>query len=405
MRGSTCVQSIGCGASERFMPKSGLFICTERLPMKKFRLLGVAGALALSIGARAESSFPADTWPAITAESMPAACRVKLEELQRGVQAGATTAMMVVVGGRPVFQYGPVDRVSYIASARKSVLALMYGPYVVAGAISLDQTIGEVGIDEADGLLPLERSATIRDLLTARSGVYHVAANAGDDSAAAPPRGSQAPGTYFLYNNWDFNAAGTAFERLTGQSIYEAFQRDVALPIGMQDYRLDRQSKYINRARSLHDAYHFELSTRDMARFGLLMLEDGRWRDRQVVPADWVRKITATVTLPRDMNPPKTASVGLGYGYLWWTFEDDSPSPMRGAYLAWGHLGQYILVIPQRRMVIAHKVAPRLLFQQQVPLTRFIQLVRPLVEVDCKSDEDDARRVGEGDPLRLTRAR
>ena len=51
----------------------------------------------------------------------------------------------------------------------------------------------------------------------------------------APVRGSQKPGTYNLYSNWDFNALGTIFEKKTGRSIYDAFESDIARPIGMQD--------------------------------------------------------------------------------------------------------------------------------------------------------------------------
>jgi len=85
-----------------------------------------------------------------------------------------------------------------------------------SGQIQLQKTLREIGIDDVGGLLPGELNATVEELITARSGVYHPASNAGDALASAPPRGSQQHGTYQLYNNWDFNAAGTIFEKLTG---------------------------------------------------------------------------------------------------------------------------------------------------------------------------------------------
>jgi len=54
---------------------------------------------------------------------------------------------------------------------------------------------------------------------------------------ARPPRGSHAPGTFWYYNNWDFNVLGTIYERATGTGIYDALDRLIAKPIGMQDYR------------------------------------------------------------------------------------------------------------------------------------------------------------------------
>src|SRR5829696_2828737 len=103
---------------------------------------------------------------------------------------------------------------------------MLYGNYVARGVVKLDRTIGELGIDDVGGLLPQEKEATVRDLITARSGVYHEASNSGDDLASAPPRGSVKHGTYQLYSNWDFNAAGTAFEKTTGRDIYDALESD-----------------------------------------------------------------------------------------------------------------------------------------------------------------------------------
>jgi len=55
--------------------------------------------------------------------------------------------------------------------------------------------------------------------------------------ARRPERSSPAPGTFWYYNNWDFNALGTIFDQLSGEeSIYTEFEKRIAGPIGMQDY-------------------------------------------------------------------------------------------------------------------------------------------------------------------------
>ena len=127
------------------------------------------------------------------------------------------TGVLVVDRGRVVLEFGDVEELTYLASVRKSILAMLYGAWVEDGTIDLDTTLEEIGVDDIGGLLPIEKRATIRHLVTARSGVYHAASNSGDNLADAPPRGSQEPGTYMLYNNWDFNAAGAVFEELTGR--------------------------------------------------------------------------------------------------------------------------------------------------------------------------------------------
>lgn len=95
---------------------------------------------------------------------------------------------------------------------------MLYGPFVENGKIKLHTTLEQLGLDDIGGLLPVERKATIKDLLTARSGVYHPASNEGDASAMAPKRGSVQPGSFWLYNNWDFNIAGYILEQQSGKT-------------------------------------------------------------------------------------------------------------------------------------------------------------------------------------------
>ena len=240
------------------------------------------------------------------------------------------------------------------------MLAILYGKYVESGKIQLDKTLRELEFTDVGGLSPREQEATIEHLISARSGVYHLASNPGDFTGSAPPRNSQRPGAYYLYNNWDFNAAGAVFEKLTGRDIYDALETDLAKPIGMQDFDRARQQKSGDAARSMHKAYHIWLSTRDMARVGLLMLRQGNWNGQQVVSRDWARRITGLVTPLNEMNPPELRSLGTGsrwgYGYMWWVWDaPNSPGPFEGAYTGMGAGGQYITVLPKLDMVIAHK--------------------------------------------------
>lgn len=281
--------------------------------------------------------------------------KLKLDRVRRYViDSLHTTGMMIIVGGDVIFKYGNIEQVSYIASCRKSVLAMMLGKYVENGTINLNTTMEELGIDDIGGLLPIERKATIDHLVTSRSGVYHDASNAGDDANSRPKRGSKKPGSYYLYNNWDFNAAGAVFEQLTGRNIYETFRDDIAIPIGMQDFDLAKQRKSGRLDLSKFPAYHIYLSTRDMARLGYLMLRKGNWRGEQVISREWAEKIVSVVTPLKEMNPVSRRNI-FEYGYMWWLFKVDDNPVFKGAYTARGSMGQYITVIPELDMVIAHK--------------------------------------------------
>jgi CubicO group peptidase (beta-lactamase class C family) len=224
------------------------------------------------------------------------------------------------------------------------------------GTIDLEKTLAELHVDDNGGLLPIEREATVHHLITARSGIYHPASNAGDNSADAPPRGSQKPGEYFLYNNWDFNAAGAVFEMLTGLNIYDALERDLARPIQMQDFDRWSQRKSGNLQRSRYPAYHIWLSTRDMARVGYLMLREGNWNGEQVISKEWAKRIISIVTPVEKMNPARMRDNDFGYGYMWWIWDGpNAQGPFKGAYTGRGAMGQYITVLPALDMVIAHK--------------------------------------------------
>ena len=262
-----------------------------------------------------------------------------------------TTGLMIIVHGGVAYQYGDVKEVSYIASCRKSILSMMYGNFVANGQIDLKKTIGELGITDVGGLLPIEKTATVLDLITARSGVYHAASNPGGiKEGMEPERGKTKPGTKFLYNNWDFNVAGTVFEMMTHQNIYDVFDACYAKPLLLQDWDRSRHKRKGEEQKSIHLAYHFYFSTRDMEKIGELMLRKGKWNGQQLVPEKWVEESTRPFTVFEN-------GAG-GYGYMWWyeKFGRDLPG-LEGAYTASGQYGQYITVLPKLDMVIAHKSA------------------------------------------------
>jgi CubicO group peptidase (beta-lactamase class C family) len=307
-----------------------------------------------------EPIVPQQHWQAIDRPESAGFSSRRLQALAAWVASLDTTAMMVVAGGRTLFTYGDVAHVSYLASGRKSILALLYGKYVENGTIHLERKLSALDFTDVGGLLPREREATIQHLLTARSGVYHPPSNGGDDTLNAPPRGSKKPGEHFLYNNWDFNAAGGIFEKLTGRDIYDALESDLARPIGMEDFDRSRQRKSGTSAASQYPAYHVWLSTRDMARVGLLALRGGRWGAHQVISSGWMRRITSLATPYRETNPSFADSPPSvdrwGYGYLWWVWDAaTSADPLEGAFTAWGVGGQYITIVPRLDLVIAHK--------------------------------------------------
>lgn len=269
------------------------------------------------------------------------------------------TGLVIVHKGQIVLEYGDIQENSYIASCRKSILAILFGKYIESGVINLDKTLEELNINDVSELLPIENTAKIRDLIAARSGIYLNGSNGGDFRRYAPERGSVKPGTHWLYNNWDFNVAGYIFEQETNRSIYDEIESQLAIPLQMQDWDKSLQRKSGNYKVSKFPAYHMWFSTRDMARIGLLMLRKGKWNEEQIIPEYWVNEIikerTSYIEAQKSVPLLKEDGLDLGYGYMWWLIENTDDYRLNHAYSAQGALGQNITVYPEIDVVLAFK--------------------------------------------------
>jgi len=313
--------------------------CSRKLPAVLVALL--AFVLAGHAGAQPWQK----TDPASTGWSVG-----KLKAAQDYADSLKPTAVMVVQDGKVIAGWGDVSRKVNVASVRKSLLSALYGIAVSEGRIDLDRTLADLGIDDkAPALTDGEKQATVRDLLMARSGIYHPAAyETGDIRRNRPARGSHAPGSFWFYNNWDFNALGTIYRQQTGEDIFLSFAQRIAEPTGMEDFSV-RDGAYVTERHSIHPAYPFRLSARDAARFGALILENGRLDGRQIIPASWVKASTTAFS--------RTDRGSMGYGYLWWTLNPDVFGS--GAALASGYGGQAIAVVPSKHLVVVQTVDPK----------------------------------------------
>ncbi len=317
-------------------------------------VLAWSGPVAVSQQSKTEY-YPGKTWEVVTSPEELGLSTAKLEKAKAFSKTIDTDAVMVVVDGKVAYQWGDVDKKMNTHSVRKSVISAVYGKYVLDGTINRDVTMADLGIDDVEGLTKEEKKATIRDLLKSRSGIYHPALYETEAmKRRKPERHSHAPGTHWYYNNWDFNALGTIFEQLTKKTFFKALYEDIAKPIGMEDYK-PSDGKDISGKASVHNAYPFHVTARDLARFGWLMLNSGKWNGQQIIDSAWVKESTRSYS--------KTTNKRLGYGYLWWIADDrtNDATDVRtkvpnGSYSARGAKGQYLWIIPAYNMVIVHRV-------------------------------------------------
>ncbi len=259
----------------------------------------------------------------------------------------SSSAFLIIQNGKVVADWGDINRRFIIHSTRKGILNSLFGIYSENGTIDLNKTIGEIGITDKDSLSELEKSAKIIHLLKVRSGIYHKAAAEPswvDDYR--PERYSIKPDSLWFYNNWDFNVLGTIFEQLTQTSIYDAFYNDIAVPLQMQDYRIMDGEYYYELEYSNHPAYHLKMSARDLARYGQLFLQEGKWNEEQIFSKKWVKNSTYPIS-----KHGGGGKIGRWYGLLWNVSEYYQDYEM---YYAAGVGGQFLAIFPTEDLILVN---------------------------------------------------
>lgn len=144
-----------------------------------------------------------------------------------------------------------------------------------------------------------------------------------------------APGTVFNYSSGDTLLLSAVLEAATGMSAAAFAEQRIFAPLGMQ-----RAEWWSDRSGHTLTFCCIDSTARDFARFGLLFLRKGRWRDATVVPPRWVEESTTS------------SPAYIGYGYQWWLLGEDTPGVPPDTYAAIGVDGQYIYVVPGLDLVV-----------------------------------------------------
>jgi CubicO group peptidase (beta-lactamase class C family) len=158
-------------------------------------------------------------------------------------------------------------------------------------------------------------------------------------------KNSREPGTYNHYISLDSQMLGMLVAEVSNMSVKEYLHEKIWSKIGMQDdafYLTDKQEIEMSLG-------GLNVTLRDMAKFGQLYLNNGKWNGNQIVPFEWV----ANSTTPLDIHVQPNAgdefsSDAWGYGYQWWV-----PGPEVSDYTAHGIYNQFIYINPESNVVIA----------------------------------------------------
>jgi CubicO group peptidase (beta-lactamase class C family) len=146
------------------------------------------------------------------------------------------------------------------------------------------------------------------------------------------------PGTHFLYNTSGTYMLSAIVQKATGMTVLDYLKPRLFDPLGIENPTWEASPQGISAG-----GYGLSIRTEDIARFGQLYLQDGKWEGKQLVPAHWVQAATARQT-SNGSNPK--SDWDQGYGYQFWRCRN-------GAYRGDGAFGQYCIVIPDQQAVVA----------------------------------------------------
>jgi len=227
-------------------------------------------------------------------------------------------------------------------SLSKSFASTAVGLAAAEGLLSLDDELVKIFPEDA----PAEpgahlRAMRIRDLLRMNTG------HETEPPRAADPAWKKAflnhpvrfkPGTHFLYNTSATYMLAAAVEKRSGMPLVDYLRPRLFDPLGI-DYPIwEKSPEGITLG-----GYGLSVRTEDIACFGQLYLQKGKWAGKQVVPESWVAEATALQT-SNGSNP--ASDWDQGYGYQFWRCRN-------GCYRGDGAFGQYCIVMPGRDAVIA----------------------------------------------------
>lgn len=155
------------------------------------------------------------------------------------------------------------------------------------------------------------------------------------------------PGTRFAYNTAATISLGQAVENVAPLSLIDFGASELMMPLGIVDI------EFLATPTGLpNGGGGFYFRTRDMVKFGQLLLNGGEWNNETVVSETWIAEsLTARTAIAWD-NPDDWDWQVEGYGYQWWTGYYDHDGLQLDTHVAWGFGGQWVVAIPSLDLVI-----------------------------------------------------
>lgn len=243
-------------------------------------------------------------------------------------------------------------------STAKSIATTLIGMLVDRGQMKLDEPLNVEWLPkQANPETDPRKSITLRHVLNMSSGLYTVDSRRMEYATGsglaywagasivngARNRGLiRQPGTSWDYENYDTILAILSMKNTLGADYFTFPRKALLDKIGMRNTFLstDRFGDFVLSSQVYTNA-------RDLARFGLLYLYDGKWNGEQLISKKWIDFVRTPA--------PATKNRGNMYGGQWWLVPDNRTDVPKDAYSTAGNRGQYVIVVPSKDLVIVRR--------------------------------------------------
>lgn len=307
----------------------------------------LAAAWSASVAAAADTDLPAASPEAVGVDSAPL---VRMSEWIRKDKMDVRS-LLVVKDGKLIFERysdGLTRDHNYeLYSVTKTITALTFGVLQGEGRIATGDRAAKWIVKahpEFEGALADKKDIELGHLMAMSSGLLYKQVEGSDPLYfEAPDRlqvalGTTAripPATLFEYTDANPVLVGAAIAAAAGQREDSYAEEHLFKPLGMRNYRWTGA----DRTGTVSGGWGLRLRAIDMAKLGVLMLDEGRWQGQQIVPAAWIR----------SMSTPQAQATAQDYGYYTWINHIVESEPEFGAM---GFKGQFITVLPREHAVV-----------------------------------------------------
>ena len=243
--------------------------------------------------------------------------------------------------------YGP-DYKHLLYSASKTFTATGIGLAVSENRLKLtDKVISFFPYSLPDTIGNLMKELNVQNLLTMSVGQDPAAIGAGAEedwiTAFLKNEPVHKPGSVFLYNNMATFMLSAIVQQVTYQTLFEYLKPRIFDPLSIRGIDWDRNPQGINLG-----MIGLRLRTEDLAKFGQLLLQGGKWNNKQLIASEWVKEATSfkvecddpSRKIPKNMN-----DWAQGYCYQMWRGRNNSVRLD-------GMAGQFVILIPDRDAIV-----------------------------------------------------